>query len=274
MSVSTPIRRGFTYEVRLHVSIPIAWAVVLKDSAKHHYDYKCKAAGDHGVINGLYNTARDGEFPSSIPVTWSDLDLTTKVAEQLAYHTADHGLIRAIRAWLRETMGEISRQRAACMELPADAGPAREDSVNDSKTTADALDPRDHSGNVTNDARAFTEEDKRVLAWMNRMLGLRVFYVDEDPIPPSACPACGHVVREEHRHVRTRRVREGLVTKVYDCLLIADLKLDDGTSIVARPSHVSVEHGIKGVHCGYFFPVSGAWPEAPEEPRTTRARTA
>lgn len=118
------------------------------------------------------------------------------------------------------------------------------------------------SDNAANGARTFTEEDKRALAWMNRMLGLRVFYVDEDPIPPPACPTCGqHVVHEAHRRVRTRRVREGLVTKVYDCLLIADLKLDDGTSIGGvPPSHVSVEHGIKGVHCGYFFPASGAWP--------------
>lgn len=119
--ITAPIQRGFTYEVRLHVSIPLAWAAMLKESAKHHYDYKCKAAGDHGVINGLYNTACDSEFPSTLPVTWSDLDLTAKVAEQLAYHTADRGLIRAIRAWLRETMDAISHQRAACMELPGTA---------------------------------------------------------------------------------------------------------------------------------------------------------
>lgn len=89
----------------------------------------------------------------------------------------------------------------------------------------------------------FTEEDKRVIAWMNRMLGLRVFYVDEIPV------------------VRQRRVREGAVTKVYDCLMIAELKLDDGTLLCGvHPSHVDVAHGIDGVHRGYFFPASGEWP--------------
>jgi hypothetical protein len=113
-----PIHRGFVYEVRLAVSIPLAWATLLKESSKHHYDYKCRATGDHGTVNGLYNSALDGEWPSTVPVTWSDLDLTTKVAEQLEYHTANHALIRAIRAWLRETMDVIAHQRNVCMDLP------------------------------------------------------------------------------------------------------------------------------------------------------------
>jgi len=121
VSAGAPIQRGFTYEVHLNVSIPIAWATLLKQAAKHHYDYKCNEAGDHGVINGLYNTACDSEWPSCYPVTWSDLDLTTKVAEQLEYHTQDHGLVRAIRAWLRATMDAIAHQRTACMELPGSA---------------------------------------------------------------------------------------------------------------------------------------------------------
>ena len=114
----TPIQRGFTYEVRLYVSIPLVWATVLKAASKHHYDLQCNEAGHHGVINGLFNTACDSEWPSIYPVTWSDLDLTTKVAEQLEYHTTDHALIRAIRAWLRETMDAIAHQRNVCMDLP------------------------------------------------------------------------------------------------------------------------------------------------------------
>ena len=115
---STPIQRGFRYEVSLYVSIPLAWATVLKDSSKHHYDLRCNEAGHHGVINGLFNTACDSEYPSIYPVTWRDLDLTTKVAEQLEYHTTDHVMIRAIRAWLRATMDAIANQRNVCMELP------------------------------------------------------------------------------------------------------------------------------------------------------------
>jgi hypothetical protein len=117
----TPIQRGFRYEVSLYVSIPIAWATLLKESAKHHYDGRCKDAGHHGVINGLYNTAQGSEWAHVFPVTWSDLDLTTKVAEQLEYHTTDHALIRTIRTWLRETMDAIAHQRNACMELPGTA---------------------------------------------------------------------------------------------------------------------------------------------------------
>jgi hypothetical protein len=115
---SLPIQRGFRYEVSRYVSIPLAWATLLKEAAKHHYDHRCNEAGHHGVINGLYNTACDSEFPSIYPVTWSDLDLTTKVAEQLEYHIADHACIREIRAWLRETMNAIAQQRNVCMELP------------------------------------------------------------------------------------------------------------------------------------------------------------
>ena len=113
-----PIQRGFKYEVSLYVSIPLAWATLLKAASKHHYDSKCRATGDHGVVNALYNTAVDSEWPSDHPVTWSDLDLTTKVAEQLEHHTSDHALIRAIRKWLRETMDAIASQRNVCMELP------------------------------------------------------------------------------------------------------------------------------------------------------------
>ena len=129
---ATPIQRGFEYEVRLAVSIPLTWALLLKTASKHHYDARCHTAGDHGVINGLYNTALDSEWPSTYPVTWSDLDLTTKVAEQLEYHTFDHALVRAIRAWLRETMDAITRQGHACMGLPGSNGPDDEELTDDS----------------------------------------------------------------------------------------------------------------------------------------------
>ena len=115
---STPIQRGFEYEVKLAVSIPLAWATLLKEASKHHYDLRCNEAGHHGVINGLFNTAQGSEWPSTYPVTWSDLDLTTKVAEQLEYHTHDHVLIHAIRAWLRATMDAIEAQRQLCLKLP------------------------------------------------------------------------------------------------------------------------------------------------------------
>jgi hypothetical protein len=118
---SLPIQRGFTYEVSLYVSIPLAWATLLKLVAKHHYDYKCRETGDHGTVNGLFNTALDSECPSVSAVSWRDLDLVTKVAEQLEHHTNDHVLIHTIRMWLRETMDSIAHQRNACMELPGTA---------------------------------------------------------------------------------------------------------------------------------------------------------
>lgn len=118
---SMPIQRGFEYEVRMAVSIPRAWATLLKQSAEHHYDYKCREAGERGVVNGLFNTAQDGEFPSTYAVSWSNLDLITKVAEQLHHHTKDQALISAIRGWLRTTMDAIERQRQACMDLPGSA---------------------------------------------------------------------------------------------------------------------------------------------------------
>ena len=124
---STPLQRGFRYEVSLYVSIPFAWAAVLKAVSKQHYDSRCKAEGDHGVINGLYNTALDSEWPSIYPVTWSDLDIIAKVAEQLEYHTTDHALIHAIRTWLRETMATIAHQRDVCMDLPGSRRPSDEE---------------------------------------------------------------------------------------------------------------------------------------------------
>ena len=115
---AAPIQYGFEYEVSFTVSIPLAWAELLKQAAKHHYDSKCRESGDHGVINGLYNTACDSEWPGTYPVSWRNLDLVTKVAEQLEYHTHDHALIRAIRAWLHVTKDAIEAQHKLCSQLP------------------------------------------------------------------------------------------------------------------------------------------------------------
>ena len=116
-----PIQRGFEYEVRLAVSIPIAWATLLKEASKHHYDARCREIGERGVVNALYNTAFDGEWPSNYPVSFSDLNIVSKVAEQLRWHTDDHLLIIAIRGWLSTTMDALAKQRELCMKLPGSA---------------------------------------------------------------------------------------------------------------------------------------------------------
>ena len=102
VSNTLPIQRGFEYEVRLAVSIPLAWAKLLKEAGENHYDYKCREAAKCGVVNALYNTACDSEWPSTRPVTWRDLDLVTKVVEQLHHHTQDRSLIDTIRTWLEK----------------------------------------------------------------------------------------------------------------------------------------------------------------------------
>lgn len=118
---AAPMQYGFEYEVKLAVSIPTAWATLLKEAAKHHYDYKCRESGDRGVVNALYNTACDGEWPSHYPVTFRDLNLVSKVAEQIRHHTEDQMLALAIRAWLQDTMEALSKQRELCMKLPGSA---------------------------------------------------------------------------------------------------------------------------------------------------------
>lgn len=120
-SIPKPLHYGFEYEVKLAVSIPIAWAILLKEASKHHYDYRCREIGEHGVVNALYNTAHDGEWPSTYAVSFGDLNITAKVAEQLHHHTDDHALIVAIRGWINTTMDAIAHQRVACMELPGSA---------------------------------------------------------------------------------------------------------------------------------------------------------
>jgi hypothetical protein len=118
---ATPVTRGFEYEVKLAVSIPLAWATLLKTAAKHHYDWKCREIGERGVINGLYNTAVDSKYPSTIAVRSSDVNIVMKVAEQLHHHTQDRLLVVEIRTWLRETFDAIEQQWEVCMKLPGSA---------------------------------------------------------------------------------------------------------------------------------------------------------
>jgi hypothetical protein len=121
--VRAPTQIGFEYEICLCASIPLAWAALLKLCADHHYDYKCREAGKRGVVNALHNTALDGEFPSHHPVSWRDLDLVCKVAEQIHHHTEDLALILAIREWIDTAMDQIARRHRACEQTPPD-GPA------------------------------------------------------------------------------------------------------------------------------------------------------
>lgn len=114
----TPLQYGFEYTVKLAVSIPRAWASLLKEASKHHYDARCREIGECGVVNALYNTACDGAYPSNHPVSFSDLNLVSKVAEQLHYHTEDERHVLALRAWLQNTMEALSKQRELCIKLP------------------------------------------------------------------------------------------------------------------------------------------------------------
>lgn len=107
---------GFEYVVRLAVSLPRAWTSLLKRVAAGHYDYKCREAGTCGVINGLHNTTCDDEFPSNHPVSWSDLDLITKVMEQVRYHIEgdlDVVTAAAIQQWLIVTKIAIETRHRA-----------------------------------------------------------------------------------------------------------------------------------------------------------------
>jgi hypothetical protein len=110
----SPICRGFEYRVRLAVSIPLAWAELLRDVALHHYDALCRESAKAGVVNGLRNTACDSEHPSSFPVEWRDLDLLAKIMEQARYHTAlEQELEGEINAWIRQAKGRLVERSAA-----------------------------------------------------------------------------------------------------------------------------------------------------------------
>ena len=121
MSAAAPTQYGFEYEVKLAVSIPLAWAILLKEASKNHYDARCREIGERGVVNALYNTACDGEYPSNYPVSFSDLNIVSKVAEQIRYHTNDRVLVLAIQVWLHDTMEALFKQRELCMKLPGSA---------------------------------------------------------------------------------------------------------------------------------------------------------
>jgi hypothetical protein len=121
VTAAAPMQYGFEYEVKLAVSIPIAWATLLKETAKHHYDSKCRESGERGVVNALYNTAYDGAYPSNHPVSFSALNLVSKIAEQIHYHTKDQLLGLTIRAWLQDTLEALAKQRELCMQLPGSA---------------------------------------------------------------------------------------------------------------------------------------------------------
>lgn len=117
--ITQPVAKDFEYTVRLGVTIPRAWAQVLKTVGAHHYDYKCREMSECGVVNGLFNSAsfnEDPEFkadnpswPSTHPVTWRDCDGMMKIMEQ-AHYTFDLVVIGEIRAWLRRTMDQIQRR--------------------------------------------------------------------------------------------------------------------------------------------------------------------
>lgn len=76
---------AFDYSVRVEISIPLSWAKILKTSAAHHYDYKCREAGESGVINGLYNVAMWNNDPATKTtnhvVGWRECDTMQKVME-------------------------------------------------------------------------------------------------------------------------------------------------------------------------------------------------
>jgi hypothetical protein len=120
---SSPLHKGFEYRVRLAVSIPLAWGEFLRDVAAHHYDYKCRESAKAGVVNALCNTACDGEWPSSYPVEWSDLDLLAKIMEQARYHVVNvetSELLAAINAWIRQTKAQITARTEALSRWDAE----------------------------------------------------------------------------------------------------------------------------------------------------------
>lgn len=110
---------GFEYTVRIAVALPAKWTELLKRVSASHYDYKCREAGECGVINGLHNTRiEDGAPASTFPLSWRDLDLIAKVMEQAHYHTDDWDLIRRIRNWIRAAKDRITDRHNKIDALP------------------------------------------------------------------------------------------------------------------------------------------------------------
>lgn len=76
------------------------------------------------------------------------------------------------------------------------------------------------------------------LLWMNSMLGLKVIYKNEYGL------------------------LNGIVTKVYDRLWTARLKLSTGEVIHGvRPTFIDLKHNLDALHLYTFMPESGSWPE-------------
>ena len=103
---------SFEYDVYLNVAVPLAWAVLMKATARHHYDGRCRDSGERGVINALFNVAtwnveyeKTGDGLSTHRLHWRDCDLISKVMEQCA---GDVVLRHAIEVWLRATMKALS----------------------------------------------------------------------------------------------------------------------------------------------------------------------
>ena len=121
-----PVSRDFEYVVRLAVAIPLAWATVLKAAGEQHYDRKCRAMAEHGVVSVLYNIAvfnedsenlaDRGSWPSTCPIDESDCDGMLKILEQTS--TVDSAVAGEIRAWLGRAMEQIvARHREISLEL-------------------------------------------------------------------------------------------------------------------------------------------------------------
>jgi hypothetical protein len=108
---------GYEYVVKIAVRISHVWATYLKTLAAAHYDYKCREAGNCGVINGLYNVS-DPEYPSTLALRFDDADLITKVLEQSHYHDAVpiHEAV-AMREFFRGVMDKIRARHETLIAL-------------------------------------------------------------------------------------------------------------------------------------------------------------
>lgn len=116
--MTDPVLDEFRYHVRREVAIPLEWAKLLKETAAHHYDHKCRAAGVGGVVNGLFNHATWNENKIArdrigfSPVSWGDCDLMLKILEQVDHD--QETVAAAVRVFLRRTMMEISDRLTLC----------------------------------------------------------------------------------------------------------------------------------------------------------------
>jgi hypothetical protein len=125
VSSGFPVYRGFEYRVRLAVSIPLAWAELLRDVALHHYDHWCRQSAKAGVVNALRNTACDSEHPSSYPVEWRDLDLLAKIMEQSRYYAVSaqaQACAAEINAWICQAKSWLVEREEALAKWDSEQG--------------------------------------------------------------------------------------------------------------------------------------------------------